>query len=46
MEGVKNVAECKYSIEVPYMYLNDIFQILPCSDIARENLMSVKKWKL
>jgi hypothetical protein len=46
MEGVKKPDQCKFSISVPIMRLKDVFQIIPCSEEARENLLSVKRWKL
>lgn len=46
MEGVKKPNDCKFSITVPKMKLKDVFQIIPCTEEARENLLSVKRWKL
>lgn len=46
LEGVKYPDKCKFSVSVPIMRLKDIFQIIPISDKAKENLLSVKRWKI
>lgn len=45
-EGVKNPSDCKFSNSVPSMRLKGIFQIIPTTEAAKINLMSVKKWKV
>jgi len=45
-EGVKSPQNCKFSISVPKMRLKQIFQVLPCSKEAKENLTNVKRWKI
>lgn len=43
-KGVDKPNDCKFSVEIPRMKLKQIFQIIPCSDAAKENLLKVRKW--
>lgn len=45
LEGVKNPEECRFSMNVNRMRLKRIYQIIPCTEEAKENLCKVKRWK-
>ena len=44
LEGVKRPSECKFSVSVPVMRLKQIFQVIPVSAKAKENLLGVRRW--
>lgn len=45
LEGVKKPENCKFAMEVPEVDLKNIIEVLPCTEVARLNILSVKEWK-
>lgn len=45
-EGVKNKEGCKFTVTVTEMEIENPIQVIPCSQIAIENILSVKEWKI
>lgn len=45
-EGVKNPNACKFSMPVDSLALFDVIEIIPTTEIARDNIESVKIWKI
>lgn len=46
MEGVKKPECCKFSMAVDIITIIGVTEIIPCTDIAIQNLDSVEIWKL
>ena len=44
-DGVKKPDACKFTVSVESMIITDAVQILPCTNVAAENIMAVKEWK-
>lgn len=44
-EGVKNPGECKFPCVVPFVELNEIIEVLPCTDCAKASIDSVPVWQ-
>ena len=44
-EGSKKPNDCKISIEVPSIILTETIEIIPMSQIAKDNLNSIGTWK-
>ena len=45
LEGVKNQDDCKFTVTVPVMEIENPIQVILCSDSAINNLKKVKEWK-
>ena len=45
LHGVVNKEDCKFTVTVDNVTINDFIQIIPCSNDAIENIKSVKEWK-
>ena len=43
--GVAKPAECKFTVTVPDMEVNQWIQILPCTEKAQKSIEGVKSWK-
>lgn len=46
MEGVKNPEDCKITMPVAEMVILGVIEIIPCTEVAINNLDAVKEWKL
>lgn len=44
-EGVKNPNECKFSVTVPQHMIEQVIEIIPCSDEAIKSIESVWVWR-
>ena len=44
-EGVKNPNGCKFSVVVPSHMVEDVIEIIPCSEEAIKNIESVQVWR-
>jgi len=44
-EGVKRPHNCRFSVVVPSCAVTGVLEIIPCSDEAIRNIMSVPVWK-
>lgn len=44
-EGVKNPEECKFSVVVPSHIVEQVIEIIPCSEDAIKSIESVKVWR-
>lgn len=44
-EGVKNPNDCKFSVVVPSHMVEDVIEIIPCSEEAIKNIESVQVWR-
>ncbi len=44
-EGVKNPNDCKFSVVVPSHMVEDVIEIIPCSEEAVKNIESVQVWR-
>ena len=44
-EGVKTPQGCKFSVSVPEICIEQVIEIIPCSDEAIKNIESVSIWK-
>ena len=45
-EGVKNPQNCKFTVEVEQIFIQDTIEVIPCSNISIANLNNVPVWKL
>ena len=45
VDGVKNPADCKFTVYVPEMTILGVIEIIPCTDAAIESIEGVKEWK-
>lgn len=45
MEGVKNPAECKFTMAVNEIIITDVIEIIPCTEEAISNIEGVPEWK-
>lgn len=45
VDGVKNVADCKFTVQVDEIVLLGVIQIIPCTEKAITNIESVTVWK-
>lgn len=46
VEGVKNPTECKFTVLVPQMIVEEVIEIIPCSIDAIKNIENVEVWKI
>lgn len=46
VEGVKNPHKCKFTISVPQMQVEEVIEIIPCTEDAVKNIESVAVWKM
>src|SRR3990167_8991073 len=44
-KGVSKPDKCKFPQEVPYVFLPEVIEILPVSDVAQESIRKVFVWK-
>lgn len=44
-DGVARPGNCKFTVTVEEITITDAIQILPCTNVAAENIMAVKEWK-
>ena len=44
MEGVKNPSECRFATPVPEILIEQVIEIIPCSQSAIENIKGVESW--
>ena len=45
MEGVKNPSDCKFTMTVDSCTVLGVIEIIPCSEMAKKSIDSVKVWK-
>ena len=45
LNGVVNKEDCKFTVTVDNVTINNYLQIIPCSIEAIKNIQSVKEWK-
>jgi len=45
MEGVKNPTACKFPQEVPEIFLSQVIEIIPASEVAQKCIKAVAIWK-
>ena len=45
-EGVKLPEECKFSVVVPQHLVEEVIEIIPCSDEAIESIENVRVWRI
>ena len=45
-EGVKNPGQCKFPMEVPWIIVTEIIEILPCSEAAQKSIAQVPVWRV
>ena len=45
MEGVKNPTACKFPQEVPEIFLTQVIEIIPTTEIAQKSIKAVAIWK-
>lgn len=45
VEGVKNPADCKFTVVVPAMVVSGVIEIIPATEVAVSNIEGVKVWK-
>ena len=45
VEGVKCPEACKFTITVPEMTVLGVIEIIPCSEVAVENIKAVAEWR-
>jgi hypothetical protein len=45
MEGSKTPNTCKFPVEVNEVYLTQVIEIIPCTEIAKKNIASVPIWE-
>ena len=45
VKGVSKPANCKFAVEVSEIDLKQIIEVLPCTEVARENIALVKVWQ-
>lgn len=45
MEGVKNPKNCKFTMVVPIMQVTEVIEIIPCTDMAINNIERIAVWK-
>lgn len=45
VEGVKNPADCKFTVVVPEMVVSGVIEIIPATEEAVSNIEGVKVWK-
>lgn len=45
LHGVKNPNSCKFPEAVPFVQLEQVIEILPVSDVAKESIEKVAPWK-
>lgn len=46
VEGVKMPNNCKFTITVPEITVLGVIEIIPCTNVAEENIKRVKEWKI
>ena len=44
-EGVKKPLNCKFTVTIPLMQVEEVIEIIPATDEAIKNIESVKVWK-
>ena len=44
VDGVANKNDCKFPCEVPWVVLNRVCEVLPCSDKAKKTINEVPVW--
>lgn len=45
VDGVSNKNDCKFPCEVPWVVINRVCEILPCSEIAKKSIDGVDIWE-
>lgn len=45
-DGTADPGACKFPCEVPEVYLEGVFEVLPCSNKGKESIRSVPVWAL
>lgn len=43
-KGVSRPSTCEFPAEIPYEFLPEIIEIIPCSDEAQKSIKEVKIW--
>lgn len=46
VEGVKRPNSCKFTIAVPLIQVEEVIEIIPCTDEAIKNIEGVSVWKI
>lgn len=44
VDGVANKNDCKFPCKVPWVVLNRVCEILPCSEVAKKSIDEVQIW--
>ena len=45
-EGVKKPRNCKFTVTVPEIGVRGVIEVIPVSDVAADNIESVRIWKI
>lgn len=45
MSGVKKPENCKFPIEVPEIELEQVIEVIPCTNVAQESIANVSIWE-
>lgn len=45
VDGTKAPEECKFTITVGEMVIEDVIEIIPCTKDAQQSIEAVKEWK-
>ena len=45
VDGVKNPQDCKFAMEIPEVRLTEIIEVIPCTQVAFDNIAAVPVWK-
>lgn len=46
VDGVRNPRNCKFTITVPEMVIDEPIQIIPCTQKATDIIQGVEEWKM
>ena len=45
LKGVAYPNDCKFALELPEVNLKEIIEVIPCTNVAKDCIVSVKLWK-
>lgn len=46
LEGTQKPENCKFTVTVENILITDVIEIIPCTDVAIENIEKVAVWKI
>ena len=46
MEGVKDPDGCRFAMVLPEIRITEVCEVIPCTELAKDNIEGVPEWKV